>query len=156
MAVELTDTTPPSSAIPRPDPRNLTSLPQILSSLSDFESQEAELSTSLTDLLAASEPITQSLSRLQSLAPQLDDLLKDASILSRNVSSTAKTAERIGGRVQSLDEEMRRIREASDRVSQVIDLKVCYAIHTTVNKKMMYVHCFLVIVDCSSIINRGQ
>ncbi|KAJ3877469.1 COG4 transport protein-domain-containing protein [Lentinula edodes] len=123
MAVELTDTTPPSSAIPRPDPRNLTSLPQILSSLSDFESQEAELSTSLTDLLAASEPIAQSLSRLQSLEPQLDDLLKDASILSRNVSSTAKTAERIGGRVQSLDEEMRRIREAGDRVGQVIDLK---------------------------------
>ncbi|KAH7877730.1 COG4 transport protein-domain-containing protein [Lentinula edodes] len=123
MAVELTDTTPPSSAIPRPDPRNLTSLPQILSSLSDFESQEAELSTSLTDLLAASEPITQSLSRLQSLAPQFDDLLKNASILSHNVSSTAKTAERIGGRVQSLDEEMRRIREAGDRVGQVIDLK---------------------------------
>ncbi|KAJ3851177.1 COG4 transport protein-domain-containing protein [Lentinula lateritia] len=104
-------------------PKNLTSLPQILSSLSDFELQEAELSTSLTDLLAASEPIASSLSRLQSLAPQLDDLLKDASTLSRNVLSTARTAERIGGRVQFLDEEMRRIREASDRVGQVIDLK---------------------------------
>ncbi|KIK63178.1 hypothetical protein GYMLUDRAFT_95807 [Collybiopsis luxurians FD-317 M1] len=112
-----------SPAPPRPDPRTLTSLPQILSSLSDFQSQEADLSTSLTQLLAASEPITASLSRLQSLVPRLDELLSDASTLSQNVSSTAKTAERIGGRVQSLDEEMRRIREASDRVGQVIELK---------------------------------
>ncbi|KAJ3726328.1 COG4 transport protein-domain-containing protein [Lentinula raphanica] len=123
MAVELTDSTPTSSAISRPDPRHITSLPQILSSLSDFESQEAELSTSLTELLAASEPITSALSRLQSLAPRLEELLKGVSDLSQNVYSTAKTAERIGGRVQSLDEEMRRIREAGDRVGQVIELK---------------------------------
>ncbi|KAJ3997994.1 COG4 transport protein-domain-containing protein [Lentinula boryana] len=122
MAVGLSDT-PASSAISRPDPRSLTSLPQILSSLSDFQTQEAELSTSLTELLAASEPITSALSRLQSLAPHLDGLLTDASTLSQNVCSTAKTAERIGGRVQSLDEEMRRIREAGDRVGQIIELK---------------------------------
>ncbi|KAJ3742037.1 COG4 transport protein-domain-containing protein [Lentinula detonsa] len=122
MAVKLSDI-PASSAISRPDPRSLTSLPQILSSLSDFQTQEAELSTSLTELLAASEPITSALSRLQSLAPHLDGLLKDASTLSRNVCFTAKTAERIGGRVQSLDEEMRRIREAGDRVGQIIELK---------------------------------
>ncbi|KAJ4488264.1 COG4 transport protein-domain-containing protein [Lentinula aciculospora] len=122
MSAELTDNTP-SSAISRPDPRNLTSLPQILSSLSEFQSKETELSNSLTKLLAASEPITSSLSRLQSLAPHIDQLLKGAFTLSLNVCSTAKTAERIGGRVQSLDEEMRRIREAGDRVGQVIELK---------------------------------
>lgn len=114
----------PSPFISRPDPRSLTTLPQILSSLSEFRSEEAQLSTSLTELLAASEPLTSSLSRLQSLVPHFDELLKDASVLSRNVSYTAGTAERIGSRVQSLDEEMRRIREAGDRVGQVIELKV--------------------------------
>ncbi|KAF5376567.1 hypothetical protein D9757_008273 [Collybiopsis confluens] len=107
----------------RADPRTLRSVSQILSSLSDFQSHESELSASLTQLLAASEPISSSLARLHSLVPHLDQLLIDASTLSNNVSSTARTAERIGSRVQTLDEEMRRIREASDRVGQVIELK---------------------------------
>ena len=38
--------------------------------------------------------------------------------------ATAKTAERVGSRVRSLDEEMGRVREAGDRVGQVMDLKV--------------------------------
>ncbi|ESK88432.1 intra-golgi transport-related protein [Moniliophthora roreri MCA 2997] len=105
------------------NPRNLTSLPQILSSLSAHQSEEVELSNSLSKLLSAQEPIAQSLDRLQTLLPHLDLLSGDAAALSTKVSSTAQTAERVSGRVQSLDEEMRRIREATDRVGQVIDLK---------------------------------
>ncbi|KAK1229053.1 Golgi transport complex subunit 4 [Marasmius sp. AFHP31] len=105
------------------NPRTLNSLPQILSSISAYQSEEAELSNSLSSLLSAQEPIAGSLDRLQALVPHLELLSKDAVALSTKVSSTAKTAGRVGGRVQSLDEEMRRIREASDRVGQVIDLK---------------------------------
>ncbi|EEB90746.1 hypothetical protein MPER_11008 [Moniliophthora perniciosa FA553] len=105
------------------NPRNLTSLPQILSSLSAHQSEEVELSNSLSKLLSAQEPIAQSLDRLQALLPHLDLLSKDAAALSTKVSSTAQTAERVSSRVQSLDEEMRRTREATDRVGQVIDLK---------------------------------
>lgn len=108
----------------RRDPRSLTSLPEILSSISTFQSEEAELSNSLTELLSAREPIVSSLSRLHSLVPCLDDLHREASFLSQKVSTTALTAERVGGRVRSLDEKMRRIREAGDRVGQVIELKV--------------------------------
>lgn len=43
--------------------------------------------------------------------------------LAHKVASTAKTADRVGGRVRALDEEMRRIRLASDRVGQVLELK---------------------------------
>jgi len=64
------------------------------------------------------------LQRLQSLVPQLDEIQADASILTKKVSNTAKTAERVGSRVRSLDEEMRRVREAEDRVGLVMDLKV--------------------------------
>jgi len=109
----------------RRDPRTLTSLPEILSCLSSFQSEEAELSNSLAELLKARDPIVSSLQRLQSLIPQFDELQLDASVLTKKVSATAKTAERVGSKVKSLDEEMGRVREAGDRVGQVMDLKVC-------------------------------
>ena len=108
----------------RRDPRTLTNLPEILSSLSSFQSEEAQLSNSLAELLKARDPIHVSLNRLQSLVPQLDKLHIDATQLTRKVSNTAKTAERVGSRVRSLDEEMGRVRQAGDRVAQVMELKV--------------------------------
>ncbi|KAI0003322.1 COG4-domain-containing protein [Russula compacta] len=112
--------TPPTQ---RPTPSTLTTLPQVLSALSSLESEEAELSNSLSALLADQEPILNSLARLQSLLPRVDELHVEASALSYKVSVTARTAERVGGRVRTLDEEMRRVREASDRVQQVMELK---------------------------------
>lgn len=116
---------PPSMVQTRPPPDSLTTLPEILSSLSLLESEEAELSTTLQELLANRDPVVSSLSRLQNLLPQLDELRTDAYLLTRKVSVTAETADRIGGSVRALDEEMRRVREAGDRVAQVMDLKVC-------------------------------
>ncbi|GLB35270.1 putative COG4 transport protein [Lyophyllum shimeji] len=107
----------------RRDPRTLTSLADVLSCLSALESEEAEQSRSLTELLNAREPILVSLDRLNSLVPQVDALIQEASLLSGKVTNTAKTAERVGGRVRSLDDEMSRVREAGDRVGQVMELK---------------------------------
>ncbi|KAJ7046514.1 COG4 transport protein-domain-containing protein [Mycena alexandri] len=108
-------------------PRSLTNLQDILSSISDWNSQEDQLSNSLSDLLSARDPIVASLARLQALVPQLDELQNEAILLSSTVSATAQTAERVGGRVRSLDEEMRRVREAGDRVGQVMELKTSLA-----------------------------
>ncbi|KAJ7135036.1 COG4 transport protein-domain-containing protein [Mycena crocata] len=108
-------------------PKSLTNLADILSSISEFQSEEAQLSNSLSDLLSARDPIVASLARLQALVPHLDELQNEATLLSTTVSSTAKTAERVGGRVRSLDEEMRRVREAGDRVGQVMELKTSLA-----------------------------
>jgi hypothetical protein len=49
----------------------------------------------------------------------------DAKLLHANVERTAKTAESVGGKVKALDEEMRRVREASERVAMAMELKVC-------------------------------
>jgi ABC-type transporter Mla subunit MlaD len=106
------------------DPRTLCTLPEVMSCLSALQSEEAELSNSLEALMAARAPIEASLVRLQSIVPQLEDLHAEAKYLSATVSTTAQTADRIGGKVRSLDEEMRRVRDAGDRVGQVIDLKV--------------------------------
>lgn len=108
----------------RPSPTSLTNLPDILSALSSLQSEERELSVSLTDLLNSEQTILDSLDRLQKLTPQLDELQLDASLLHKRVSATAKTADRVGGRVRLLDEEMRRVRLASERVGQVMELKV--------------------------------
>lgn len=113
---------------PRPNPRTLTTLPEILASLSSLESEEAELSTSLSELLSNQEPIANSLTRIQSLVPRLNELYSEATLLSGTVTATAKTADRVGGRVRSLDEEMRRVREAGERVGQVMELKVRHSL----------------------------
>lgn len=123
--VTVKPTVLPSTVPTRPPPDSLTTLPEILSSLSLLESEEAELSTTLQELLANRDPVVSSLSRLHNLLPQLDELRTDAYLLTRKVSVTAETADRIGGSVRALDEEMRRVREAGDRVAQVMDLKVC-------------------------------
>jgi len=125
-------TTPDNPRDIRRDPRTLTTLPEIISSLSVFQADEAELSSSLSELLKTRDPIISSLQRLQSLVPQLDEIQADASILTKKVSHTAKTAERVGTRVRSLDEEMRRVREAGDRVGLVMDLKVHLHISSSV------------------------
>jgi conserved oligomeric Golgi complex subunit 4 len=106
------------------NPRGLISLPDIMDCLSTYQSEEAELSNSLTRLISVREPVLGSLRRLQLSVHHIDALRDEASLLSANVSSTAQTAERIGERVRSLDEDMRRVREASDRVNQVLELKV--------------------------------
>ncbi|KAJ6455868.1 COG4 transport protein-domain-containing protein [Mycena sanguinolenta] len=108
-------------------PHSLTNLADILSSIAEYQSEETQLSNSLSDLLSAREPILASLTRLQMLVPHLDELQNEAVLLSSTVSATAQTAERVGGRVRSLDEEMRRVREAGDRVGQVMDLKTSLA-----------------------------
>src|ERR1700722_12515298 len=105
-------------------PRLLTNLPEIISCLSSFQTEDVGLSNSLIELLSVREPIITSLTRLQSLVHQMDELHLEASLLSEKVSSTAQTAERVGKRVHSLDEEMRRVREAGERVGQVTELKV--------------------------------
>ncbi|EKM55831.1 uncharacterized protein PHACADRAFT_209352 [Phanerochaete carnosa HHB-10118-sp] len=107
----------------RPDPRTLTSLSEILSSLSALEAEETELSSSLSELLSDREPIINALTRLQSLEPRLNELYSEAYMLSGTVTATAKTADRVGGRVRLLDEEMKRVREAGERVGQVMELK---------------------------------
>jgi hypothetical protein len=56
--------------------------------------------------------------------PELDSLHGEAQVFANKVSWTATTADRIGSKVISLDEEMSRVKEAGDRVNQVIDLKV--------------------------------
>lgn len=142
---------------PRPSPSTLTTLPQVLSALSSLESEEAELSNSLSTLLSDQEPIQNALTRLQSLLPSIDELHTEASALSRKVSVTAHTAERVGGRVRTLDEEMRRVREASDRVQQVMELKVrrfSPLLFFRLTCSYMRFPSALVIIVLSSVVNR--
>ncbi|PAV23478.1 COG4-domain-containing [Pyrrhoderma noxium] len=109
----------------RPQPKNLSSLSNILESLSSLEIEENELQTSLTNVLSNNEPIQESLSQLRTLNLPIQHVQNDVKVLSERVHITSKTAERVGSRVRRLDEEMKRVREAMDRVIQVMELKTC-------------------------------
>lgn len=98
---------------------------QLTAAFAALQNSEAEVTNDLSNLLAATEPINIALQRLSSLASQLETVGQDAIVLHKHVSKTAKTADRVGSKVKALDEEMRRVREASERVAQVMELKVC-------------------------------
>lgn len=104
--------------------KSLRTLPEVLAALSAVQSKETALASSLSALLEAREPLNSSLSRLSALGVNLEGLRDESASISRKVGNTARTAERVRGKVQALDEEMRRVREASDRVAQVMELKV--------------------------------
>lgn len=86
--------------------------------------EESQITAELTNLLQRTEHISTALAKLAALSPLLGRLQADALQLRENVGHTATTANRVGSRVKALDEEMRRAREAAERVAQVIELKV--------------------------------
>lgn len=101
----------------------MRSIDEILSCLAAHQSEEAQLSSSLAELLSDHQSITDSLRCLESLTPRLHGLHNETIRLVDKVSATARTAERVGGRVKSLDEEMSRVSQAAERVGQVMELK---------------------------------
>lgn len=104
--------------------RSVTNLQSLLSSLSVIQSREAALSESLTEVLSNRDQIFATLTRIHELEPRISILCDEGDILAYHIATTAHTAERIGGQVRSLDEEMRRVKEAGDRVALVTELKV--------------------------------
>ncbi|EJU05592.1 COG4-domain-containing protein [Dacryopinax primogenitus] len=107
----------------RLSPRTLTTLPSIVSALAAVQADESAIFLSLSKLLSDRQPIANSLVRLKYLIERVEELEHDADGLVGKVSVTARTAELVGGKVSALDEEMRRVREAADRVGLIADLK---------------------------------
>lgn len=105
-------------------PAKLQNTKQIQEALHQNTALEANVTAQLSRLLTSTEPINASLDRLSGLTPLIGTLQDEARILRTHVSHTATTADRVGSRVKALDEEMRRVREAAERVAQVMELKV--------------------------------
>ncbi|KAK2460519.1 hypothetical protein APHAL10511_006989 [Amanita phalloides] len=80
-------------------PRTLTSLTEILSRISEYQSEEDQLSHSLTKLLENRHLVLNSVHELESLGPSLDVVSQVNETLNNTVITTAKTAERIGEHV---------------------------------------------------------
>ncbi|KAG8823257.1 hypothetical protein FRC19_004317 [Serendipita sp. 401] len=106
-----------------PPASTLRTTAELTAAMGALQSAEAEVTASLTTLLATTEPIDSALQRLNGLTDTLGNMQQDATTLHTNVERTAKTADRVGGRVRTLDEEMRRVREASERVALVMELQ---------------------------------
>nr|XP_019049350.1 hypothetical protein I302_03136 [Kwoniella bestiolae CBS 10118]OCF28280.1 hypothetical protein I302_03136 [Kwoniella bestiolae CBS 10118] len=131
-------------------PRSITHPDQIAAQLALLTKREAELSLSLNALVADRAQIDGALSRLRELGSEVGTLAAEVDG-SRSVYSNSKglglqsnghdmydgpdeglvervtrvweTSERVGGKVRRLDEEVGRVREATDIVTEVLELK---------------------------------
>lgn len=132
--------------------RSLKTLPEVLAALSAVQSKETTLASSLSALLEAREPLQSSLTRLSALSQTIEGLKDESGSISRKVGITAQTADRVRGKVQALDEEMSRVREAGERVAQVMDLKACSSQpsrHISVSILTLQLDVFVVIANCN-------
>ena len=126
------------------DPRNITSPAQIASQLALLSKREADLTLALNTLISDRSAIDGTVSKLHKLGLRVQNLseevdgpsrstglglvgsghVDDESGLVERVRMVWETSERVGGKVRRLDEEVGRIREATDIVTEVLELKV--------------------------------
>jgi hypothetical protein len=131
------------------DPRSITSPEQITAQLALLAKREAELSAALNALVSDRSSIENAISHLQDLGEDIHALSLDVDRvgpstalglqnghapdelnfgdeggLVERVRRVWETSERVGGKVRRLDEEVGRVREATDIVTEVLELKV--------------------------------
>ena len=161
--------TRPASPVPL-NPRLITSPSQITAQLALLSKRETELSLALNQLVSDRSFLDGAVSHLRGLGQQAGDLsldvdgpsdqagpsrglglqnggadvfLDDEGGLVKRVRRVWETSERVGGKVRRLDEEVGRVREATDIVTEVLELKVggCHAqISTLIIYRMHYKH----------------
>nr|XP_019014836.1 uncharacterized protein I206_00923 [Kwoniella pini CBS 10737]OCF53617.1 hypothetical protein I206_00923 [Kwoniella pini CBS 10737] len=139
-------TSPPAQLAPR----SITHPDQIAAQLALLTKREAELSLSLNALVADRAQIDDALFRLKGLGAEVGSLASDVDGrrgghpnsrglglqsngldmfdgpedgLVNRVTKVWETSERVGGKVRRLDEEVGRVREATDIVTEVLELK---------------------------------
>ncbi len=136
------------------DPRLITDPDQITAQLALLARRESDLSLALNALVADRGQIEGALTRLLELGSEVDRLAvevdggggpsnslglengnvfmedEDGGLVER-VRRVWETSERVGGKVRRLDEEVGRVREATDIVTEVLELKVSLAAPNT-------------------------
>ena len=128
------------------DPRSITSPDQIAAQLAVLSKRESELSIALNNLVSDRSSIENALSHLEELGTDIHQISLDVDGpsmpglglhngldmygdtveggLVERVRRVWETSERVGGKVRRLDEEVGRVREATDIVTEVLELKV--------------------------------
>ncbi len=61
-----------------------------------------------------------------------DVFMEDQGGLLQRIEKVWETSERVGGKVRRLDEEVGRVREATDIVTEVLELKVCFGLRADI------------------------
>jgi hypothetical protein len=128
------------------DPRAIVSPEQITAQLALLAKRESDITLSLNALVSDRSSIENAISHLQSLGEDVYNLSLDVDGagpsgglglsngdaeeaydeggLVERVRRVWETSERVGGKVRRLDEEVGRVREATDIVTEVLELKV--------------------------------
>lgn len=129
----LFDTAPSAVASSsRSHPRDLLS-PALLPHLASLQILESAVSNDLHTLLSDRSTIDEAHARLRQLLPRIQRIEGEVNGgagtagkegLVDRIGKVNEIAERIGGKVRGLDLELLRVREASERLNEVMELKV--------------------------------
>ncbi|KAG0141759.1 hypothetical protein CROQUDRAFT_51247 [Cronartium quercuum f. sp. fusiforme G11] len=101
----------------------LVSHRELIDALTNLESTEYKLDSSLAKTLGSPDTLEKSLSNIDQLRPRLSSLANDASTLHEVVTERAAIAQRISSKVRLLDLEQNRLKECIDRVQAIAELK---------------------------------
>ncbi|KAL7411046.1 COG4 transport protein-domain-containing protein [Mrakia frigida] len=123
---------PPPAEATRPHPRSLLT-PALLPHLATLQSLESSLSQDLHALLSDRSTLDTAHTQLRKLLPRIQAVEGEVSGINQHgggeeglvgrIGKVNEIAERIGGKVRGLDEELLRVREAGERLNEVMELK---------------------------------
>ena len=142
------------------DPRKLKTQAEIQRHLTLLSQRENELSVALNEIISNRNGLDDSIRRLNTLVPKVkslqqqvdgevvpdenerqsvpvfdefsDDEFEDEDYgLVERIRKVWVTSERVGGKVRKLDVEVSRVKEASERVQEVLELRVSTLLYET-------------------------
>lgn len=131
------------------DIEHLTSLEDIQDALSRVRLAESEVETRLVDLVSTQPDLEKEMRKIQTKIPAIETLEHSSRNLTGMISSTARLADRVSGRVRRLDDAKRRVGETKKRVDDLLVLKSCsHDVNSALKRDdyeqaAMHIHSFL-------------
>merc|ERR1719383_175652 len=121
---------------------SLTSLDEIQDALARIKGEEAKVEGKLNDLIGMEPELDKEMKKIQTAIPTIEALETSSRNLTGMISSTARLADRVSGRV-------RRLGDAKKRVEDLLVLKSCsYDVNSALKRDdyeqaAMHIHSFL-------------
>merc|ERR1719383_33105 len=128
---------------------SLTSLDEIRDALAKIEMEEGKVEGRLNELIGMEPELDKEMKKIQTAIPTIEALETSSRNLTGMISSTARLADRVSGRVRRLDDAKKRVGETKKRVEDLLVLKSCsYDVNSALKRDdyeqaAMHIHSFL-------------
>lgn len=128
---------------------SLTSIQDIRDALAQIEAEEKKTEDRLEALIQMEPELDKEMKKIQTAIPTVEALQHSSRNLTGMISSTARLADRVSGRVRRLDDAKKRVGETKKRVEDLLVLKSCsYDVNSALKRDdyeqaAMHIHSFL-------------